>query len=382
MCTIIKPSVSSSTAKTVQSTSPFGNPSSMSIGTKCVRSVQIADPGSRVLNSCFTNPYQPQGQYLDYKDEAYCRNKLVLKATYYDRALTASLYVLQKPVNGITIANRRLSGTEIWDETRIAFGDLVDALGEEIFSESQRDTFLQYLSKHVRDPESPLNSEGQRKGYYIDERKVSTPQGFDAQIDNPGAAPQILVDGSSTRTRVARESTLYSVLVSMLLAGGYQAADISNSKLGGKWGNPDVAGIRTIEGFTGTSVEIATIELKLSSNDWQRQYFEAVSHLRFSNRSYFAYAERRSREFVWPPEMRTYAEKFKVGILKLILEDQDYDNLINGDQVKPLSSSDVEIVEIFPAPYTIPPPQEQLQFCQNLGIYSLKNAHSWGKAAH
>ena len=89
MCTIIKPSVSSSTAKTVQSTSPFGNPSSMPIGAKCIRSAQIADPGSRVLNSCFTNPYQPQGKYLDYQDEAYCLNKLVLKATYYDRALTS-----------------------------------------------------------------------------------------------------------------------------------------------------------------------------------------------------------------------------------------------------------------------------------------------------
>ncbi len=288
--------------------------------------------------------------------------------TFYEKVKIAAIFELLKQVNGVSNPNKRLSGTELWEATQRNFANLYDSQGQPLFSDQQRETFIQYLSKHVRDPESPLNSEGQRKGFYID----------DAKIIINATSGNIICD-DAVKARTAREATLYSVLQSWLVTNGYQAADISNGKLGGKWGNPDLAGIRTSESFQGVSLEVVSIEAKASSNDWERKIFEAVSHLRFANRAYFAYAEPKARQFVQLTDIKYYAEKFGIGVLKLVLENADYDNLSNGNDLKSYSSADVEIQEVCPAPYGYVQHPYQSKFCQNLGINTLKDAHSWGK---
>lgn len=314
----------------------------------------------------------------EYSDLTICVAKITAKSSFYERVKTAALFELSKLVNGVSNANKRLSGTEIWDATQKNFSNLFDSQGDSFYPDQQRDTFIQYLSKHVRDPESPLNSEGQRKGFYIDYGKIHVMNAIDTLIFDTTISSQLIYN-ESVRGRIARESTLYSVIQTWLVTMGFQAGDISNGKLGGKWGNPDLAGIKTSEGFQGISLEILTIEVKASSKDWERQIFEAVSHLRFANRAYFAYAEAKSRQFVQLTDIKHYAERFGVGVLKLVLEDEDYDNLLNGSDLKQYSSTDVEIQEVCPAPFGYVQHSHQTKFCQNLGINSLKDAHSWGK---
>jgi hypothetical protein len=57
------------------------------------------------------------------------------------------------------------------------------------------------------------------------------------------------------------------------------------------WRNPDVTGIHVVDGFLAQkSLEIATVEAKLSSDGWCCYFFEAVTHKRFAHQTYFVFA--------------------------------------------------------------------------------------------
>lgn len=91
--------------------------------------------------------------------------------------------------------------------------------------------------------------------------------------------------------RKQREQLLYPPLAAWLSAQGFPAEVTAATKKGGIWGNPDVAGLKIVDGPLGSkTIELATIEAKLSSLYWKYYFFEAVAHKRFSHRVYFAFA--------------------------------------------------------------------------------------------
>jgi hypothetical protein len=257
-----------------------------------------------------------------------------------------------------------LSSTELFTACQEAFK------GQ--FHDSQKNTFSQYLSNTARDPESSIYCLGRTRGYYLSDtakelvEKLVDPEHLATDVEEtPVARRQI-------------EVLLYPVLESWLIAQGYQAADVSAIRSLGKWGNPDLAGINAIDNFSSLSLEVVTIEAKKSLENWEQWIFEAVSHRRFANRSYFAFAHPEEAISKIPQDIRYYAELYNIGVLVLSLENKLFAQLINGELTTSLSSEDVDIVEIYSAPYNFVQPKYQIKFCNAVGINCVKKLYQWG----
>lgn len=242
----------------------------------------------------------------------------------------------------------------------------------------EKNTFLQYLSIISRNENSRITCEGKRQGYYlrdVENDTVGTSNEITQSIDEEGEGIG-LSDEPATKYN-QKEKHLYPILVDWLRERGYWAQDISTNKALGKWGNPDVAGINTNSNlFGGHSIEIATIEAKVTKCDWEKLIFEAVSHRRFSNRAYFAFAHPAEFYLKLPlSKMRKYGELFKVGILVI---------LIPGDQLKNLDTAiedddQTDIIEIISAPLIYVSPEYQTAFCRAQGVNNSQDLFRWGK---
>lgn len=268
----------------------------------------------------------------------------------------ASAYILQE--NDRSSPENTLSGTEIKKLVLKKFPSLETIA---------HNTFLQYLSKAVKNERSHINCEGKRQGYYFLNQLLDTEPEMPEQVD--------------IEPRKQKEPLLYPVLESWLIAKGYQAADISKLRKLGKWGNPDIAGIEVFDTFNHLSIELVTIEAKTSINGWEQYIFEAISHRRFSNRSYFAFAHPGELVEKIPEDLRYYSELFNVGILVLVLERAVYDSIHTGKRKKAIKSEEVEILEIFPAPYNYVQPKYQNRFLEALDINRVKLLFNWGSTS-
>ncbi|MDP3008453.1 MAG: hypothetical protein Q8N30_05215 [Methylococcales bacterium] len=253
------------------------------------------------------------------------------------------------------------------------------------FSNEIANTFYQYLSNSVRDSESSINCLGRHKGYYLStiaaekiEESESSENIIAVNLDEGISSTSEYVGRSTKRNQ--KEILLYPILESWLVTQGYQAKDISSTRALGKWGNPDVAGINALDAFNGLSIELVTIEAKTSLDNWEVLIFEAISHRRFANRAYFAFAQPEETANKIPSEMRYYAELYGIGILVLSVDDTKYKQLHDGDLSEPLKAEDVEVIEIFSAPYNFVQPKYQLKFCEALDISCLKKLYHWGRA--
>ena len=131
-------------------------------------------------------------------------------------------------------------------------------------------TFIQYLSKAAHEDQTKILCQGRRRGYYTRE--------------------ETLVDSEGEVQRANDESDLYPIFVEWLAQNGYRSQIVANSRSNGQWGNPDVVGIKIYEGIASVETELVTIECKKVFDNWKHWIFEAVSHTRFSDRSYFAFA--------------------------------------------------------------------------------------------
>lgn len=150
-----------------------------------------------------------------------------------------------------------------------------------------------------------------------------------------------------------RERTLYPVFKQWLLLQGHDqvgiTAEQSNCDLG-TWSNPDLTGIRSHEMFGRISeIEIATIEVKQTAGNWQYDIFEAVAHIRFANRAYFAFAHPEETIRKLSDDMRAYAELYGLGILVLPMATGAYNALTCGNiaDIGELYASD--IIELYTA---------------------------------
>lgn len=194
-------------------------------------------------------------------------------------------------------------------------------------------------------------------------------------------------DPAQVTRRVQREKRLYSLLVEWLQSWTYQAADTSQSKKGGSWGNPDVVGIRTHEGLGGSlHLELASIEAKISSSDWRRVFFEAVSHKRFADRAYFAFAfgtDQPSTTKIPELEMlREYGEKYRVGILVVFMETRLHQLLLSAQEteIEEITLDMVRVEELWPAIYDPAPLSMRERFLREvLEIKDMNALYSYGK---
>ena len=188
-----------------------------------------------------------------------------------------------------------------------------------------RNVIYSYLSHAANHNElSRIVSGGPYGGYSL-EYAANAPDAADS------TANKTEVSSESSDFR-ARECHLYSLIRSWLEASDYISEDVSALKAGGQWGNPDLLGVSRVEILGSSEIELVSVEVKLSETNWERFIFEAVSHKRFVNRSWFCY--RTSSQYPpLPKNMAYYAERYKVGIIQIYLSDQDIKKMADNSEV-------------------------------------------------
>ena len=232
----------------------------------------------------------------------------------YELVKLAGEYILESGKH--VDAKSALSTKELFEKAKDEFPDIFDGFIRET-------TFGVYLSKSGSDTESRINTLGRKQGYYLT-RNVAA-----ELLEESG-------DDIQTAKIKQHEKLLYPVVNKWLVEQGYQADDIADLKSGGAWGNPDLCGLSVIKRIDGHDVEVVTVEVKPSLLNWERQFFEAVSHRRFANRSYFAFAHPEEEIGKIPSEMRYYSELFGVGVLVIRLGFSEFDDLQSRKKTKPL----------------------------------------------
>ncbi len=243
-----------------------------------------------------------------------------------------------------------------------------------------------YLTRATADPNNRIAREPGKYSFILrDKEKDTEVPGILENEENANVKVEESRDQSGNQKR---ENILYDLFVEWLQSRGYKADITAMRKTGGRWGNPDVTGLLLIEDpFGRQELEIGTIEVKVSDSDWKKDFFEAVSHKRFSHRAYFAFPvlsdEPSIEQIKGYEELRNYGEKYNVGILVLFLPEQDYNTLNNGHASQlDLSLGDVLVQEIWPAVYEEVSPIETTNFVRTvLGLDSTTKINSFGTSS-
>jgi hypothetical protein len=235
-------------------------------------------------------------------------------------------------------------------------------------------TFKDYLGKVASSLDSPITSTGRKRsgGFYISPASAATATAFSAQTIDQDAP-------IAGKARVEKEKLLYPVLTQWLMQKDYRARDVSTGRTLGKWSNPDVAGIQIHDHFGSIELEVATIEAKVSIKDWRQYIFEAISHRRYANRAYYAFAVPADSAEKESDEIRYYSEKFGVGVLAIELSNELYESLLNGTRQEPVSEDDAEVREVYSPAYSSVPLRYRREFCEAIGVIRIEDLGSWGQ---
>lgn len=232
-------------------------------------------------------------------------------------------------------------------------------------------TFAGYLSQAAKDPDCRINTRGKLKGYYL--AKVTDAIPYQEMPTEKEA------DTEQAWSENQKEKLLYKVLEDWLKEQDYQARDVSHVRTLGTWGSPDIAGILATDILHGLDVEIVTIEVKTSYKDWQKSFFEAVSHRRFANRVYLAFAHPDETIEKIPKDMRYYCELYGIGVVVIRLENDMFRKLLGGKLSEPLTSEDVVgVTELYSAPYFYVQAKYQAGLREAIGLNSFKDFIRWG----
>jgi hypothetical protein len=232
------------------------------------------------------------------------------------------------------------------------------------FADVTRPVFAAYLSKAATEENTSITTLGRRRGYYLTQNLPS------------GSAESADEEPEELRKK---EGRLYRVVQDWLMEQGYRTANVSNTRGGGVWGNPDVCGIELIEHSVWNSIEIVTVEVKLSIEKWERQFFEAVSHKRFANRSYYAFAHPSELVGKLPRDLRYYSELFGVGVLVIAMEQTAFAALASETEGPDVDSDSVDSIELYSAPYQAVPPKYQRVYLDVLGLDNLSDISTFGE---
>jgi hypothetical protein len=273
----------------------------------------------------------------------------VASQTYLDFIAAVCDYLKSTGSNGPTNGKSNKQIVQAIKD-RIEAGELDISLGD--------GSMLSYLSTAAnQDPTSKIVSGGVGVGYWLEEDISSAVES--KPIDEKK------VSSGKGKSTVIREKHLYPLMELWLNQKGYAAKDTSNLKSGGRWGNPDIIGVERVDLFGAVEIDIASCEIKLGEEGWEQVIFEAISHKRFANRSWFCY---RTPAEGWPlPKgMEYYAERYRVGLVQIILSDQEVIELKSGEK-GPLDFIE-RVVERVPALYDRVPLREQKDVVERSGI--------------
>lgn len=242
--------------------------------------------------------------------------------------------------------------------------------------EIKENTIAAYMSKIARDPDSSIRSAGFKRGFYVSKL---TPES--APIP-PAASNLTKLKNTQPKAPSAEgnnwvEEKLYDLISAWLEAEGYQAQVTSDLTKNGKWGNPDVTGLKVTDTVAETKeIEIATVEVKSSEKDWRQMIFEAVSHTRFANVVYFAIAMSESLYENLEDEIYLYAEEYGIGLVGIIMADDDYNKFVSNE-LQPTYAS-VEIKELRTPTFRQLRPYFREKFLKSLKITDLRGVFTWG----
>ena len=205
-------------------------------------------------------------------------------------------------------------------------------------------TMLNYLSRAAHDVDSGITSGGPRSGYWYS-GAAKTTQRPDESDDRSGE-----ISGEPRSNLL--ECDLYPLVELWLEENGYTSKDLSHLKSGGPWGNPDIMGGDLVSVFGAVQIELVSCEVKNQEAKWEKDIFEAISHKRFSNRSWFCYRVS-NNDAQLPEGMKYYAERYRVGVVQINLSDNELEHLRDGEKA-PLDFID-RVVERVPALYDYVP---------------------------
>jgi hypothetical protein len=284
------------------------------------------------------------------------RRCIVNKTGKYSEALSIATESLKK-LKAVNFENKK-GADEIYD--------YIKKNNPSFVKEMPLQNFRVYLSAFIRDDNSEIVKEGGKNGYYL---KIA-----EEDISEEGKKPKASI-----------EKKLYPILEQWLQQKGYRTKDTSNMKIMGKWGNPDITGIKIDQYLQNTEIEITTIEVKPTFDNFHQLFFEAVSHRRWANRVYFAFAA--PSEFLQKDneELRYFSELFHVGIVVISMEYVIYRKFLKGqidldEESSTLNSeSSYEIYEMSSTLYESKQLKWQKQFLEALGIKNPVDVGSWGK---
>lgn len=214
------------------------------------------------------------------------------------------------------------------NKTSVPSADIADHLIElmerDEIDPHPRNVIFSYLSRAANhDEESRIVSGGPHGGYSLE--LAVEPASVEEALDQSLAA--------DVEQFQAREKHLYPLLQAWLRTSDYISEDVSVLKSGGQWGNPDLLGVSRVEILGTSEIEIVSVEAKLSESSWERFIFEAVSHKRFANRSWYCYRTRTPYPAL-PKNMAYYAERYKVGIIQIYLTDEELESLSKIDSAE------------------------------------------------
>lgn len=247
---------------------------------------------------------------------------------------------------------------------------IVDALAGIDGINLKRGSLFSYLSLAANDSSvSNIVTGGSRSGYWLQK---------ELETASPPEKPETVEIEIGKKKKEYSEKSLYPLIELWLSTKGFRSKDTSASKSGGKWGNPDIIGLNRIQAFGISDIEIASCEVKINVIGWEQYIFEAISHKRFSDRSYFCF--RHDGESEIPKSMQYYAEKFRIGIVQIELSDEEIINVEKaGDNLTKLEPYLQNIVEAFPALYDAVSAQEKVLLLDRLGIKDERTFYGFGR---
>ncbi len=180
------------------------------------------------------------------------------------------------------------------------------------------------------------------------------------------------------KKNIARERLLYPILESHLQSKGYRTKDTSLMTRNGKWGHPDITGIMANNTLGSIEFEIVSIEAKVSVSTFRQEFWQAVAHRVFANRSYFAFVAASNSPHKNDEELRHYSELYKVGIIVVVLEEDHFQDFNQG-RLKEINKDMAKVIEISMAPHESHLLKWQKPFLTCLGVHEPNHLYEWGE---
>lgn len=263
------------------------------------------------------------------------------------------------------------SSSEIWDEFEKIKSEF------DFLPDIPKNTFVVNLSKVSNAQDSKINCPGKKQGYYLEQLVQKLEE---LEKNEPTNEAQHTIEQVSETKESFQEKDIYPILKDWLFEKDFdKVADTSALRANGKWGNPDLVGLKIEDIYGRPEIEISTIEVKLTDDNWEQWIFEAVAHTRFSNRSYFC--------FLYPEnlfnkldstDLKLYAEHFGVGILIIEIDGNDYLKVKEKKSVK-INTEKLRIIEYCQAPFTSVNIKFRKKFLKSLDILDLNKLYKFGE---